>query len=233
VAICDSAPITDCGLWGQDLEGIAPRVPRQNEPLPNHVGNVPTPFELSPDDEVADAWSTAFPELLDATATESTYSGLSSESMTYINSSSDSISPDPTLDFSTTSFEPVFGNDIIADTYSANANLSWSPTFSLNTSSIDFAGTFFDFPYLKLRYLTSLHDSVRSSSITRRQTPFIPTSRSVGSQLGQGFLLQHIRTYPKMLLESTNLPPFIHASAFQESESGLNLLPCPQNAMER
>jgi hypothetical protein len=122
---------------------------------------------------------------------------------------------------------------MILDTYSSNANMSLSSSLSLDTSFIEFSGSFFASPYLKLRYLTPLHHSVSwSSSITRRQTPFIPTSRSVRSQLGQGFLLQNIRTYPKMLLGSSNLPPFIHGCAFQGSESDVELLTFPENAME-
>jgi hypothetical protein len=230
VVICDPVSITDCGLWDQDLEGIPPRVPLQNEALSNHVGNVPMSFALSPDDEVADAWTLEFPELLDATAAES---GLLSESTTGTNPNSDSTSPDPTLDFSTSSFELPFGNDMIIDTYSPNADLSLTSSFSLDTSFIEFSGSLFESPYLKLRYLTSLHHSISwSSFIVRRQTPFTPASRSMRSKLGQGFLLQNIRTYPNMLLESTNLPPFIHASVFQGSEPEGELLPFPKKSLE-
>jgi hypothetical protein len=227
VSICDSDFIAEATFWGENLEGVPAPVPLQTEVV---LEDVPPLFKAPTGDEVADAWSLEFSELLDATATES---GLSSESTTGTNPNSDSTSPDPTLDFSTSSFELPFGNDMILDTYSSNTNLSLSSGLSLDTSFIEFSGSFFESPYLKLRYLTSLHHSVSwSSSITRWQTPFIPTSRSGRSQLGQGFLLQNIRTYPKMFLESSNLPPFIHACTFHESDSEGELLPVLQNAPE-
>jgi hypothetical protein len=230
ISIYNSVLIADGRPWDQALEGIPTPVPRQNKVVLDHVVNVPAPFGLFTGAEVADAWSLEFPELLDATAIEA---GLSGESTTGTNPNSDSTSPDPTLDFSTSSFEPAFGNDVILDSYSSNAILSLPLTFSLDTSSIEFSGSFFESPDLKLRYLTPLHHSVSwSSSIVRRQTPFTPASRSMRSQIGQGFLLQNIRTYPKMLLESTNLPPFINPSAFQGSESEGELLPFPQNTMK-
>jgi hypothetical protein len=187
------------------------------------------PSELPTNDKGANSWSFEFPELFNAAATELS---LSSGSTTYTNFSPDS-PPDPTLDFSTSSFDLPFGNDMILDTYSPHASLSLSSGLSLDTSFIEFSGSFFESPYLKLRYLTSLHHSVSwSSSITRRHSPFIPTSRSGRSQLGQGFLLQNIRTYPKMLPESINLPPFIHARAFQGNGLEGKLMSLPQNALE-
>lgn len=75
-------------------------------------------------------------------------------------------------------------------------------------------GTMFESPFLKLIYLTSLHGSVSYIwTVMRRQSPFVQTPRPLASQLGHGFLLQNMRSYSNMILDSKNSPPFIHMSA--------------------
>ena len=147
------------------------------------------------------------------------------------NTALSTFTPDPTSEdmafcFSTDSFQSPFDEIPPFDAYSINSDFSLSPPFALSIQSFESSGALFDSPYLKLRYLTSLHHSVsRSSAVTRRKTPFIESSRNAGCQLGQSFLLQNIRCFPKMMLDPNNPPPFIHPCALTHSASENNLQP--------
>lgn len=149
-----------------------------------------------------------------------------------------SFTPDPTSDgfslgFSPNSFQLPFEESMLLNTYSLNTDFSFSPAFTLNTNSFDSSGTFFDSPYLKLRFLTSFHHSAsRCSTVTRRQTPFIQTSLNAGCQLGQGLLLQNIRCYPRMMLETNGPPPFIHRCALAQLASKENLQSIDHGSVE-
>jgi hypothetical protein len=123
------------------------------------------------------------------------------------------------LDFSLDSIghEAGFESDMMLNFYPFNADFPTSYTFYHDTTSIDSSVAFFDSPYLKLTYLTALHRSAsQSSAVTRQFSPFTPTSRPGGSQFGQRFLLQNIRSYPRMMVEPNNPPPFIHQCALHD-----------------
>ena len=71
----------------------------------------------------------------------------------------------------------------------------------------------FDSPYLTLNFIDGLPGLPSSRSIlTHRQSPFIQTSGPSPSHLGRSFIVQNLRSYPRMMLDSMNLPPFIHPS---------------------
>jgi hypothetical protein len=103
---------------------------------------------------------------------------------------------------------------------SVNFDFSVLPdVLHFSPESHDTGECMFDSPYLTFRYIDRLYNSIsRTSSVMRRQTPFIPTSRGGGSILGQNFLLQNIRSYPAMLLCSMNPPHFIHNSAIDRGD---------------
>ena len=82
----------------------------------------------------------------------------------------------------------------------------------------------FESPYLTLRYVDRCAPGPvsRTSTLMRRQSPFIKTSefRVGGSMLGRNFLFQNIQSCTTMLLDSKCPAPFIHASAFDRREGG-------------
>lgn len=131
------------------------------------------------------------------------------------------------------SYDAFFGNGMLLDSDLLNVDLSISSTLTFDTSSVGSASTLFDSPYLKLRFIISLHHSVSStSSVSCRISPFTVSSSFVASHLGQSFLLQNIQSYPKMLLESNDPPPFIHRYGLQCSEAEGNLATSPHDTPE-
>lgn len=178
----------------------------------------PPNVESSMCDVPSDDWIFEPSRSPDATNTNSTPS---TESTALAGSSftPDTSSDDLSVDFCTNVFDSSFQDNMALDLYFLNTNFPLSPSPALDTVPFESSGAFFDSPYLKLRYLTSLHHSAsRSSTLTCRKSPFVQTSRNSGPQLGRGFLLQTIRCYPNMMLEGCSSPHFIHQSALARSD---------------
>jgi hypothetical protein len=106
--------------------------------------------------------------------------------------------------------------------FSVNFDFLYLPeSLAMGSRAASSGECMFESPYLTLRYIDRSSGSVsRTSTLMRRQSPFIeaPNFRFGGSILGRNLLLQNIRSYTTMLLDSKCPAPFIHASAFDNEE---------------
>lgn len=113
------------------------------------------------------------------------------------------------------------------DFQSSTLNLTLLPDitdFLLSDSAT--SNSMFEGPYLTFRYTVQQYTAVsRMSTISRRQSPFVPTARSITAVMGTNFILQNIKAYPFLLDNQSDLSPFVHHTSIASDTNENSIRP--------